>query len=254
MSPSRAYGWKPDAPDHRDQLLKASFIDSLLLPRQKDLRPWCSRVEDQGALGSCTANSSTSAVEYLYRKLGRPTQPELSRLFLYYATRVWTEKTPAGQDNGAQIRDVMKTLALFGVCLEKSWPYDVTKFSVPPIPTAKLEALQHQILYYFSCPTLTSIKKSIADGYPCVGGFSVPSNMESDECAATGIVKYPGPREGFIGGHAVLFVGYDNKTQLLTFQNSWGTGWGDKGFGYLPYAFVSNGLADDFWTVRVTEF
>lgn len=250
------HGWRKDRPDHRD--LKYTIeAPEAAMPRgpispHSDLRQFCSPINDQGELGSCTANSSTEGMEFLYRKLGKPVVM-LSRLFDYYATRVWVEQTSPSDDSGAQIRDVMKALAKYGVCLETTWPYEVAMFSTEPPANAKAEALNHQILKYYKATTLDSIRMCLSGGYPLVGGFSVPENMESDECAKTGIINFPSPTEQIVGGHAVLFVGHDDSKKLLMFQNSWGEGWGDKGFGYLPYQFVTEQMADDFWTIRTEE-
>ncbi len=244
-------GWKRDSPDHRDKMMPMK-LKSFFLPNQVDLRKQCPRVENQEQIGSCTANSSTSVVEFLYIKQGKP-QPELSRLFLYYATRVWIENDPPSSDNGAQLRDVMKALAKFGTCVETSWQYKPQDYAKEPDAAAKANALQHQITKFYRLPNLRSIRNSLAEGYPCVGGFSVPESIETRGSEMSGVVQYPGPKENFIGGHAVMFVGYDDKAKWLIFQNSWGTQWGDKGFGYLPYAFVDNMLANDFWTIRDAE-
>lgn len=250
--PRKMFGWQKDRPDNRDVPFQTSLFKALTLPRRADLRANCSRVENQGDIGSCTANSSTSAIEFLYRKI-KLQQPELSRLFLYFATRVWIAGEPPTNDNGAMIRDVMKALAKFGVCLETAWPYDLKKWQLEPPADAKTNAQNHQILKYYRCPSLRYIRACIAEGYPTVGGFSVPQSIDSDETTETGKVAYPKTGEDFVGGHAVLFVGYDDSTKLLTFQNSWGTDWGDKGFGYLPYDYVTNYLANDFWTIRLAE-
>ncbi|HLG96380.1 MAG TPA: hypothetical protein VKX49_08720 [Bryobacteraceae bacterium] len=43
---------------------------------------------------------------------------------------------------------------------------------------------------------------------------------------------------------------YDDAKQLFTFRNSWGSSWGDQGYGYLPYAYVLDpSLASDFWVI-----
>jgi C1A family cysteine protease len=65
------------------------------------------------------------------------------------------------------------------------------------------------------------------------------------------MVPVPTRHDHLRGGHAVLVVGYDHARRLLTFRNSWGRGWGDGGYGYLPYAFIASAnLTWDFWTMR----
>jgi hypothetical protein len=64
----RGYGWVPDIPDQRDYLLSAVLKVPARLPQKVDLRPLCSKVEDQGQLGSCTANALAGAIEFLERK------------------------------------------------------------------------------------------------------------------------------------------------------------------------------------------
>jgi C1A family cysteine protease len=255
------HGWIPGRPDPRDRVFKASAVGSLFLPGKIDLSPLWVRIENQGEIGSCTANSATSCLEYLFKKSGKPV-PELSRLFVYWMTRVRVEHVPGTEDAGAVIRDVMKSLAKYGACLEKSWPYDESKFSIEPTKAAQDEGLKYQLLAsgagdykpgYYLLPTLYAMKKCLAEGYPFVGGFSVPESMMSEETAKTGIVKLPAKGEEIVGGHAIAFVGYDNSTKLLKFCNSWGSGWGKGGFGFLPYDYFAKGLLSDCWVMRHVE-
>jgi C1A family cysteine protease len=246
-------GWKPDRPDHRD-LGYAFSLKAIHLPTHVDLRTtgYLPRVEDQGDLGSCTMNSSTSAMEFLLRKAKKP-QPELSRLFAYYAERVKIAHGDPADDSGAFLRDCMKCLMKFGTCLETTWPYNTAKFSVNPPRAAWMEALSHRIIKYYKINGIEGLRGCLAEGYPFVFGFSVPESMEGEEAARTGIIKFPGKDEQIIGGHAVLAVGYSDATKMITFQNSWSDGWGDKGFGYLPYRYFTSGLASDFWTIRTED-
>ena len=181
-----------------------------------------------------------------------------SRLFLYAMTR-HLEGTPLSEDSGAEIRDVMKTLAQYGVPYETDWPYDTSKFTEEPPDQSKQDGLQHKAMMYYRCPSLYTLRASLAQGFPIVIGFSVPDNMMSDQCASTGIVLPPEPGESFDGGHAVMAIGYDinqmcgHEQGAVLCQNSWGTGWGLQGYFWLPMSFWQGGagaLASDCWTIR----
>jgi C1A family cysteine protease len=125
---------------------------------------------------------------------------------------------------------------------------------VKPGPACYKEALDHQITSYRRILTLDEMRRCLAEGFPFVFGFTVYESFESQEVAKTGIVQMPQPSERSIGGHAVLAVGYDEAQRRFIVRNSWGTGWGQKGYFTIPYDYVSNrNLSDDFWTIRRGE-
>ena len=89
-------GWIPDYPDIRDYTEQREEIKLILgakgplkarsLPSSIGLREWCSPVEDQGQIGSCTANAGVGVIEYYERKSFKR-HLDASRLFLYKVTR-----------------------------------------------------------------------------------------------------------------------------------------------------------------------
>ena len=247
----KGYGWVPDLPDHRDQLYGAVRKISARLPPSVDLRTKCPPVEDQGNLGSCTGNALAGAVEFLEKRDGVPFV-NVSRLFIYYNERV-IEHT-VNEDAGAMIRDGIKVLVKNGVCAEKKWPYVVSKFASKPSPACYTEALDHQVVAYARIRTLDEMRACLAEGYPFVFGFTVYESFESSQVAKTGVAPMPKPKERVLGGHAVLGVGYSDAQKRLLVRNSWGPGWGMKGYFTLPYDYAANNnLADDFWTIRREE-
>jgi C1A family cysteine protease len=245
------YGWLPDLPDKRDHMYGAVHKIPKKLPSKRDLRPYCSPVEDQKDLGSCTANALAGALEFLMKKDKVPLT-DMSRLFIYYNERVieHTVKT----DSGAMIRDGIKTLVKQGFCSEPSWPYNIPKFAVKPPKKCYREALDYQILSYARINTVDEMRACLADGFPFVFGFAVYESFEKQKVAKTGVVDMPKDNESMLGGHAVLGVGYDDKTKRFIVRNSWGTDWGKKGYFTMPYAYLKDrNLADDFWTIRRGE-
>jgi C1A family cysteine protease len=245
------YGWVPDLPDQRDYIYKVSLPIFRFLPKKVDLRPLCSPVENQGNLGSCTANALAGALEFLEKKNKVPFA-DMSRLFIYYNERVIEHSV--NSDSGAMLRDGIKSLKKLGVCSEKKWPYVISKFTVKPSVVCYKEALNHQITSYQRILTLDKMRTCLAEGFPFVFGFSVYESFESSSVARTGIVSMPRSGERVLGGHAVLAVGYNNADKRFIVRNSWGTGWGIKGCFTMPYAYLADrNLSDDFWTIRSAE-
>ncbi|HVJ40570.1 MAG TPA: C1 family peptidase [Dongiaceae bacterium] len=250
----KSYGWQPDLPDRRDHLYAAPTPVLMALPPRMDLRRQFPAVYDQGQLGSCTGNAIAGAFEFgrLKQKIGRRDYVP-SRLFIYYNERV-IEGT-VNSDNGAQIRDGIKSVAQQGVCSETTWPYDISQFAVKPPPPAYAEAEKSQAVAYSRVArSLPQMKGCLASGFPFVFGFTVYESFESPTVAKSGVVEMPKPKEQVVGGHAVVAVGYDDTTQRFIVRNSWGKKWGLRGYFTMPYLYlVDENLADDFWTIRSVE-
>jgi C1A family cysteine protease len=61
----------------------------------------------------------------------------------------------------------------------------------------------------------------------------------------------PEQSEKVLGGHAVTLVGYDDTKGTFKVRNSWSAKWGDKGYCYFPYDYITDSnLCSDFWTVQ----
>lgn len=243
------FGWNVDIPDQRDFLystIRKPIVEKL--PVSIDLRKYCSKVEDQGELGSCTSQALVGSLEFLENKDNVHFE-DLSRLFVYYSERV-IEGT-VSSDSGATLRDGIKVLNKIGVCRENLWPYIISKFRNKPTSKCYTNAKNHLITSYYRINTLNDMKACLADGFPFVFGFSVYDSFESDIVAKTGIVPMPGKGEQLLGGHAVCAIGYDDETQRFLVRNSWGENWGDKGHFTIPYAYLEDrNLSEDFWYIK----
>jgi len=280
MERRHGMGWLPDYPDFRDYTDQTGEIQTVLGPGGKrkvktipvsfDLREWCSPIEDQGGLGSCTAQAGAGIIEYYERKaFGR--HIEASRLFLYKVTR---NLMKMNGDTGAYLRTTMGAMTLFGVPPENYWPYsdDGKRFDLEPPAFCYAFAQNYQALKYFRHDPagakgeeiLNRVKTYLSKGHPAMFGFTVYNSIE--QAAGSGKIPFPAPKERIEGGHAVVAVGYDDKMKIknkygkvettgaLIIRNSWGKGWGEGGYGWLPYEFVLRGLAEDFWSILKKEW
>jgi C1A family cysteine protease len=264
----RRYNWRPDKPDIRDHKYSLTRLAAPLpaIPAIVDLSSGFPPVFDQGDIGSCTGNGCAAAYDYLELLEQRQKLPvtaaheefqgaydNASRLFIYYNERA-LEGT-VSQDAGAEIRDGIKVLNQTGVCRESVWPYGDPNVFVKPSDAAYAEAALHKIVNYQRLESLDDVRHCIASGYPVVIGFSVYTQFESDEMAATGELQLPGPSDQLLGGHCVVISGYNDTASRVRCRNSWGTGWGIGGSGYfhMPYAYLTNpDLSSDWWMIKKT--
>lgn len=245
----RKYGWVRQLPDFRDCHIVHSDAAVASRPPSRNLADKMPPVYDQGQVGSCVGNSTAAAFEYnLTREGGGGWTP--SRLFVYWNARRLEGTTDS--DSGAQIRDGVRGVALWGAPKETDWPYDPDACTVKPNAHAFLEAKRNVASSYLAVrQSVDAIATTVAGGEPVVFGFSVYDYFESDEMASTGVLKMPLRSEQMLGGHAVLIVGYDDVARTFSVRNSWGASWGKAGYFDMPYSYAADPqLASDFWVVR----
>lgn len=262
-------------PDFRDYTPESHAVQDVLAksralklvrkksPASVNLMEWCSPIEDQEDLGSCTANAGVGIMEYFQRRaFGK--YLDASRIFLYKVSRILDGDVG---DVGSYLRTTMKAMVLFGVPPEKYWPYLTADFEKDPTPFCYSFAQSYKAVKYYRLDppgksgrdVLLNIKEYLAAKLPSMFGFSVYSSMPGLG-QGTGDIPFPRPNDSFEGGHAVVAVGYDDAKTIgkdkgaLLIRNSWGTEWGEKGYGWLPYAYVERGLAADFWSLVDAAF
>lgn len=245
---NRKWGWKRDKQDKRDWIYKAPL--KYTLPPKVDLRPACTPVEDQGSLGSCVAFACIGAMEYLDAR--DQEWNDFSQLFEYYNARSLAGNE--AEDTGSYLRDGIKALNNWGACHARTWPYVTAQFAVKPPEHAYSEAVNYKAVQYYritDAPVdLGAVKSALAEGFPVVYGFWVFDHIY--RIGDDGILPELLDSDDFLGGHAVMLVGYDEATQLFTVRNSWGTTWPTQelgGYFYMPYDFLSR-FGSDFWVLQ----
>lgn len=245
---TRKYGWQPDLPDHRDHLFRIKRpVD---LPSKVDLRASMIPVFDQSSLGSCTANAISSAYAFNMHKQMEDEIFVPSRLFIYYNEREMEGTIP--YDSGARIRDGIKSINRIGVCDERIWEYDITKFAEKPTEDCYVQAGRNKAVKYERLNNSeTELKTCLASGFPFVFGFTVYESFETRAVAKTGKMPMPSKKEKSMGGHAVTGVGYDDELKCFIIKNSWSDKWGEKGYFHMPYDYITDSdLCADFWVVQ----
>ncbi len=254
---TRRYGWIPDPPDQRDwkRHLTWSREQEEALPKTVDPRAKQPPIRNQGALGSCTGHGMTGSLECGNLRNGEPLV-RLSPLMAYYNARVL--QGTVEYDSGASIRSVIKAAARWGCCSEDLWPYQPKKFTEKPTWDCYKEALTSKaLLYERVAETSYAFKKVLAEGLDIVLGFSVYESFESATVRTTGVMPLPKTSERVLGGHCVRIIGYtdealtDIPANHFIVANSWGTGWGVKGYFAMPYdLLLRSGVISAPWTIR----
>jgi len=239
-----SFQWQPDKLDTRDYRYT---VTQKVSSNVVDLRSYCSPIENQGSLGSCTGQAIAGAIELLNKRNRKPT--DVSRLFIYYYERLLLGTV--NYDSGAYIRDGIKATNHYGASLESYWPYDIRKFKQEPISEAKTDALKRKVTRYERVLDFNGCIDALSNGYPVIMGFRVYDSFMSKNVAKTGIMPYPNTkREKLLGGHAVLLVGYNKTKKVFIARNSWGTNWGDKGYFYMPFDIVKPNMSSDYWIIK----
>eukprot|EP00286_Rhodomonas_abbreviata_P013276 CAMPEP_0181316098 /NCGR_PEP_ID=MMETSP1101-20121128/15715_1 /TAXON_ID=46948 /ORGANISM="Rhodomonas abbreviata, Strain Caron Lab Isolate" /LENGTH=548 /DNA_ID=CAMNT_0023423325 /DNA_START=32 /DNA_END=1678 /DNA_ORIENTATION=+ len=220
------------------------------LPEKVDLRKYCTAVEDQGAHNSCAANAVASAYEYLCKKQCMETGDktgDISRMFIYWVGRkamnVYLNQPNAPiQDQGMSLSIAIEAMQRKGACLESNWAYSPFKVNTKPPTKCFAEAMRYKVSEAVSVPISTQkMKEALAEGYPVVFGMKLTRSFMTPP--RSGKIATPNrndPQSANHGMHAMICVGYNDRQEVFIVRNSWGTRWGDQGYCYVGYDYLSN--------------
>ena len=208
------------------------------LPAEADLRQFFTRVKDQGQLGSCTAFSVVSVYEYFIKR-DQGKEVDLSELFAYQSARRRMPKDRIQVEEGTSIYDVISSMGEDGICLEVDHPYTVENLQEPD-DNAINAAKEHKISKALNVEcNLDDMKSAISQGYPIIVSLRIFEQLSS----STGFVPRPtetecqNEEEAY---HAMVLCGYSDKDKVFIVRNSWGERFGDKGYCYIPYSYITD--------------
>ncbi|NLX97031.1 MAG: C1 family peptidase [Rhodopirellula sp.] len=260
-------GWQPDLPDPLDYEpgieTIAKMLEGLpptkLRPERADWREYCDEVTDQQWLRASSAHACLGLIQYFERRAnGHLIEP--SAMFVYKRAR---HLAGCEGNSAVGLRTTLKAIARYGAPPDHCWPYEPDRFDEEPEGFLYSYSRKFQSLCYLRLDgrgrageeVLETVLSFLAAGFPCVFGFPVFNSLSNEA-----EIPCPTNFDRVRGGQAVMAVGYDDNRRYrsvrgtLLIRNSWGRGWGDRGYGHLPYAYASSGLARDFWTVLDSEW
>lgn len=238
------YGWRPDSPDFHDKYSEFQQISDVV---SVDLRKKMPGVYNQLNIGSSVANAVASAYEFLQIDLDENHIFIPSRLFIYYNTRLIENSTE--YDAGAQIRNTIKSLNIYGICSETQWCYDSRLLTV--CPDERCYSQISPIKYHRLNQTIDTLKACLSKGLPFIFGFSVYDNFDL-LTPLNSVLDRPGENNLYRGGHCCLCVGFDDTKKMFIIRNSFGIKWCDKGHFNMSYSYITDpDLCRDFWVISI---
>lgn len=228
-----ALGCRKDPQDKRD-LQMGMILPPIRLPKKIDYTSQMSLVRDQGDEGTCVAFATVVGVKEYQDCKEQNKDITLSPRYVY-----WRCKKLDGipDEEGTYLRVAMKVLQKFGVCTEKCWPYQPQQNDFPGT-CAEEEAPIYRIKTYARLRSITSMKRFLVANGPFVAGVMVFEDWFRPQAIRTGEIPLPRAGKEPEGGHAICIVGYDDGKRYFKFKNSWGTEWGEQGYGYLSYDYI----------------
>jgi C1A family cysteine protease len=223
------------------------------LPDRFDLKSEIAQVYNQLSLNSCVANAVATA--YQVRQKNKDFLP--SRLQLYFNSRKREDPNVSLNDSGTHSDAALRHVEEHGICAEELWPYIEANVDKDPPAECDQNAALHKLSGIFELndsDPVKQIEKLEQTLYyhrlVILLGISVYKSTFGEETKRTGIITMPkcaqnyydpcDANDPFLGGHEMCIVGYDRPKRLFICLNSFGTEWGDNGFCYLPFDYITN--------------
>lgn len=200
---------------------------------------------------SCTGHAVAASINHVLKS--KTLDSRVSPYMLYRLARRYDE-FPGEADAGSSLRGALKGWFNHGAALEREWPTLGMAHEPDPDDEENLERWRERPLgaFYRVNPfRLDDMQSAIAELSSVIvsgtihEGWTKPVRVTKGKQEMYVIARPPGAR--ILGGHAYCLAGYNEVGFLV--QNSWGPGWGKRGFATLPYEDWLDS-AYDAWVAR----
>jgi C1A family cysteine protease len=239
----------------QDALDSGALAAPAALPPKVDLRqPWWN-IGDQSTTGSCVGWATTDGVMRYHLVQANRLQPNelLSPRFVWMASKETDEFTTRPETfiegAGTSLKAAMDIVRKYGVVLDSMLPFEVkTLMYVGNENAFFATASTRRAANYFNLgKNLSQWKSWLASNGPILAGLNVDGTW--DNATQTGGKLDTFKPATVRGGHAVCVVGYTPDRFII--RNSWGTAWGDEGFGYASPAYINKGFFAESYGVTL---
>lgn len=230
-----------------------SLLSRQQLPNTVDLRSFFPPIEEQFSSGSCVGSALASILEYFYFSTTGHMK-KFSRLFIYYNARMLedeiSQRHATRSDSGADLQFAIVSLMKYGGCEDHYWPFYEHLINVQPHEQAYENSQYYRLDEIRRLSNnVNQLRECLAEGYPFVMAIKIFSSFASNH---HGYIPMPKRHEKPSQyRHAVACVGYIHSARVFIIRNSHGIHWGDRGYGYLPYDYVTDKvLTKDLWAIK----
>lgn len=204
-----------------------------------DLRKGFSRIRNQKGLGACTAFSMASIFEFIINQEEPSKRASLSPKFLYYNV---CEKNIDGTpiDKGSSFYKNIKSLGDDGICTETLCNYE-EDFNLPPTDEAQSDAKTRLVTKAMNVDiSHKALTSALSEGFPIGVSLKI---FDSFGKGHKGFVFRPSDKElgsTDYGYHAMVLCGFSEKEKVYIVRNSWGLGFGDNGYCFIPFSYIED--------------
>lgn len=219
------------------------------IPATKDLRETWWEVNDQGSTGSCVGwATADSVLRWMFVKAGRLDKKILlSPRFIWMAAKetdeFTTQPTTFIEEDGTSLKAALDIARKYGSVIDSILPFKTGQLYPHPAKTFYSLASQLKISSYYNLGSnLGNWRTWLATKGPILTRLDVDATWDASTINK-GILDMYQPQTAR-GGHAVALVGYTS-TQFIV-RNSWGTGWGDKGFAYASWSYAQEAFTEAY--------